>query len=130
MCCHYGPLPVQFADEESFKSPSSGTTTAVLRCKEMKPSASQDMIACLKHRQPALCSPPVELQRVPNAVYLYWKWNVSLHLFCSRNGEPLLSLRTAATFPRALFSRSLNSFKIYTSILLVALKMKDDGNFR
>ena len=45
------------------------------------------------------------------------------------NGEPLRSLRTAATFPRALLSRAL-LYKIYTSILLVALKMKDGGNFR
>jgi len=42
------------------------------------------------------------------------------------NEEPL---RTAATFPRALFSR-VQLYKIYTSILLVALKMKDGGNFR
>ena len=45
------------------------TAQVVLRCKEMKPSPSQDMIACL---QPNPLS-PVELQRVPNTVCLYWK---------------------------------------------------------
>jgi len=45
------------------------------------------------------------------------------------NGEPLRKLRITAIFPGALFSRA-QLYKIYTSILLVALKMKDGGNFR